>query len=215
MSMSNKMHDIRRDHSLNELIIQNNENPILEVKSWLEEALSKDLQDANAMVLCTVDINKCPSSRIVLARDITSEGIIFYTNYMSDKAKDIDNNPNVSLNLYWKEIDKQIKLKGLVKKVSKNVSDKYFAGRPRESQLGAWASHQSQKTNNYHQIIERFNKEKARFEGKEIHRPPHWGGYIVEPIQIQFWKGKPSRLHENICFEKKSSDKWESFFMNP
>jgi len=213
--MSNKMHDVRRDHSLNELIIQNNENPILEVKSWLEEALSKDIQDANAMVLCTVDINKCPSSRIVLARSIDSEGIIFYTNYNSDKAKDIDNNPNVSANFYWKELDKQIKIKGIAKKVSEEVSDNYFASRPRESQVGAWASDQSQKINKYDQILDRFKSEKVRFEGKEIHRPPHWGGYIVEPIQIQFWKGKPSRLHENICFEKKSSDKWESFFMNP
>ena len=93
--MSKKMHDIRRDHSINSIIIQNNDNPILEVKSWLEEALSKDIQDANAMVLCTVDISNCPSSRIVLARDINSKGVIFYTNYLSDKSKDIDNNPNV------------------------------------------------------------------------------------------------------------------------
>jgi pyridoxamine 5'-phosphate oxidase len=213
--MSNKIHNIRRDHSINSLIIQNNENPVLEVKAWLEEALSKDIQDANAMVLCTVDTNNCPSSRIVLARDITPKGIVFYTNYLSDKAKDIANNPNVSLNLYWKEIDKQIKLKGTVKKVSKGVSDKYFAGRPRESQIGAWASYQSQKTNNYHQIIERFEEEKYRFEGKEIKRPPHWGGFIVEPFEIQFWKGKPSRLHENICFEKNSSGKWERHFKNP
>ena len=213
--MSKKIHDIRRDHSINSLIIHNNNDPVLEVKSWLEEALSKNIQDANAMVLCTVDANNNPSSRIVLARDISSKGIVFYTNYRSDKAKDIDNNPNVSLNFYWKETDKQIKIKGSVKKVSKDISDKYFASRPRESQLGAWASHQSQKTNNYHQIIERFEKEKYRFKDKVIERPPHWGGFIVEPFEIQFWKGKPSRLHENICFEKLDSGKWERSFKNP
>ncbi len=215
MSMSNKMYDVRRDHSLNELIIKNNENPVLEIKHWLEEALSNNLQDANAMVLSTVDINNCPSSRIVLARDIDSEGITFYTNYNSDKAKDIDNNPNVSANFYWKELDRQIKIKGIVKKVSEEVSDNYFASRPRESQIGAWASDQSQKVNNYDQILDQFKNEKARFEGKEIHRPPHWGGYIIEPFQIQFWKGKPSRLHENICFKKNSLGKWGNFFMNP
>jgi pyridoxamine 5'-phosphate oxidase len=213
--MSNKLHNVRRDHSLNELIIQNNENPVLEIKHWLEEALLKNLQDANAMVLSTVDINNCPSSRIVLARAIDSEGITFYTNYNSGKAKDIDNNRNVSANFYWKELDRQIKVKGLVKKVSNKVSDDYFASRPRESQIGAWASDQSQKVNNYDQILDQFKNEKARFEGKEIHRPPHWGGYIIEPFQIQFWKGKPSRLHENICFERNDSGKWGSFFMNP
>ena len=182
-------------------------NPIQYFMNWFEDALKVNKQEANACVLSSVSSDNCPSSRVVLLKGVTENGFTFFTNYKSSKAKDIDANPNVALNFYWPELERQVRIAGIAKKITINDSDTYFKSRPRESQMGAWLSDQSKVIGLDYNFMETLNSLESKFKDKEVERPLHWGGYCIEPIKVEFWQGRPSRLHDRLEY-KIEDGKW-------
>ena len=183
------------------------ENPIHYFINWFEDALKVNKQEANACVLSSVSSDNCPSSRVVLLKEVTENGFTFFTNYKSSKAKDIDANPNVALNFYWPELERQVRIAGIAKKITINDSDTYFKSRPRESQMGAWLSDQSKVIGLDYNFMDTLNSLESKFKDKEVARPLHWGGYCIEPIKVEFWQGRPSRLHDRLEY-KIEGGKW-------
>ena len=182
-------------------------NPIQYFMNWFEDALKVSKQEANACVLSTISSDNYPSSRVVLLKEVTENGFTFFTNYKSSKAKDIHANPNVALNFYWPELERQVRIAGIAKKITINDSDTYFKSRPRESQMGAWLSDQSKVIGLDYNFMETLNSLESKFKDKEIARPLHWGGYCIEPIKVEFWQGRPSRLHDRLEY-KREDGKW-------
>jgi pyridoxamine 5'-phosphate oxidase len=182
-------------------------NPIQYFMNWFEDALKVNKQEANACVLSSVSSDNCPSSRVVLLKGVNENGFTFFTNYKSSKAMDIDANPNVALNFYWPELERQVRIVGIAKKITINDSDTYFKSRPRESQMGAWLSDQSKVIGLDYNFIETLNSLESKFKDKEVERPLHWGGYCIEPIKVEFWQGRPSRLHDRLEY-KIEDGKW-------
>lgn len=182
-------------------------NPIQYFMNWFEDALKVNKQEANACVLSSVSSDNCPSSRVVLLKGVTENGFTFFTNYKSSKAKDIDANPNVALNFYWPELERQVRIAGIAKKITINDSDTYFKSRPRESQMGAWLSDQSKVIGLDYNFMDTLNSLESKFKDKEVERPLHWGGYCIEPIKVEFWQGRPSRLHDRLEY-KIEDGKW-------
>ena len=183
------------------------ENPIHYFMNWFEDALKVNKQEANACVLSSVSSDNCPSSRVVLLKEVNENGFTFFTNYKSSKAKDIDANPNVALNFYWPELERQVRIVGIAKKITINDSDTYFKSRPRESQMGAWLSDQSKVIGLDYNFMDTLNSLESKFKDKEVARPLHWGGYCIEPIKVEFWQGRPSRLHDRLEY-KIEGGKW-------
>ncbi len=178
------------------------ENPLDFFNSWLEKALKENIKDANAFVLSTAHKDEI-DSRVVLLRDAYEEGLEFYTNYGSKKGKDILSNKNVALNFFWADFDRQIRIKAQLEVLSEKLSDRYFSSRPRESQIGAWASLQSQELDDRKSLEERYQHYKEKFEGEKVPRPAFWGGYLAKPFYYEFWQGRKSRLHDRFCYVKK------------
>lgn len=188
-------------------------NPFKLFNKWYQDSFEKNCPDPHAVVLSTVAENGQPSSRIVYMRDLVEEGVIVYTNYLSRKGIEIDQNKKVSLLFYWDCAERQVRIEGEIEKIDAFISDDYFAARPRISQIGAWASEQSQKIENRAYLEERV----AYFEKKypnEVPRPPHWGGFLIKPAYFEFWQGRLGRLHDRICFEK-MAEEWRSFRIAP
>lgn len=185
------------------------DNPLNQFAIWFDEALKLQPNDTNAMVLSTVTPEGNPSSRIVLLKDFSDEGFTFFTNYKSAKAIEIMHHPHVSLLFFWVEAQRQVRIDGVATKVSAVESDAYFASRPRESQLGAWASPQSETLKSKKNLLNNLESVIQKFEGKEIPRPPHWGGYVVKPLKYEFWQGRPGRLHDRFIFTSPENGKWK------
>lgn len=206
---------IRRDfvkEELNESTIA--ENPIQQFAAWFEQALSADLLDSNAMTLSTVNKEGVPSSRIVLLKGVDEQGFRFYTNYKSRKGTELAENPHAALCFYWAALERQVRIEGKVQKLSRDQSEVYFHKRPRLSQLGAWASQQSSEVASRQELESQFEEVKERFEGEEVPLPDFWGGYRLLPDRIEFWQGRRGRLHDRICYKRKSDD-WEVFRLSP
>lgn len=181
--------------------------------TWFQKAIDEKCAEPNAMVLSTYGEN-APASRIVYLKEMLHEQIIFYTNYNSQKGREIEQDNRVGVLFFWPQLERQVRIEGTCTKVDNATSDEYFASRPRGSQLGAWASHQSDQAAHRDEIIERLEQYEQKFEGQDVPRPEHWGGYKITPNYFEFWQGRPSRLHDRVAF-KKVDERWEKVRLNP
>ncbi len=188
-------------------------DPQILFDQWYKRAHESACKSPHSVVLTTASIEGKPSSRIVYMRDLSKTGITIYTNYKSRKGKEIVENPNVSLLFYWEELERQVRIEGEIRKIDPNISDKYFASRPRISKIGAWASEQSESIENRVFLEDRVAFYEEKFPNK-VPRPPHWGGLIIEPDYYEFWQGRKGRLHDRICFEKENST-WCNYRIAP
>lgn len=189
-------------------------NPREMFLAWLEEYRLLGNSDSTAFALSTVSKDGTPDSRIVLLKEIRDEGFVFYTNYNSKKGRDISNNPNVHALFFWPEIERQIRIKGKVKKISRIDSEKYFSSRPKLSQLGALSSNQSEKIKSRIDLELKFNSFKSE-SSIDYDCPDDWGGYYLSFEKIEFWQGRRSRMHDRLVFEIKSNSEWNSFRVQP
>lgn len=175
-------------------------DPFAQLDAWMDEAIAADLPEPNAMTLGTVDAAGAPQLRVVLLRQADRDGLVFYTNYSSDKGRQIAANPNVSLAFFWPTLSRQIRIVGSATQVPAAMSDAYFASRPRGHQLGAWVSEQSAIIASRAVIEEKTRAVEKLYEGKDVPRPPHWGGYRVVPTSFEFWQGQMNRLHDRLRY---------------
>jgi pyridoxamine 5'-phosphate oxidase len=180
-------------------------NPIDQFTRWWNEAVASQIDEVNAMTLATVNAAGVPAARIVLLKGYNPNGFIFFTNYESDKGKNLAQNPNAAIVFFWKELERQIRIEGTVQKVSAEESDRYFNSRPASSRIGAWASPQSAVIENRLVIEQNVERYSSIFANDSIERPDHWGGYIVKPRSIEFWQGRSSRLHDRIRYTIEAS----------
>ena len=208
--------DIRKDYilaALDEEIA--GEDPIVFFRQWFTEAEAAEITEINAMTLATVDANSAPHARIVLLKGLDASGFTFYTNYDSAKGTELSANPHVALLLFWKELERQVRIEGVIEKVAKEESDTYFNSRPVGSRLGAWASPQSRPIADRDILDANYARYEQEFSSIEIPRPVHWGGYRVLPTRIEFWQGRASRMHDRILFSKDGAGTWERSRLAP
>jgi pyridoxamine 5'-phosphate oxidase len=189
-------------------------DPITQFRSWFDEALKAKIAEPNVMTVATVDADRRPSARILLLKDVDERGFTWFTNYQSRKASELAQSPHAALVFYWGELERQVRIEGRVERVSSEESETYFHSRPLQSRLGALASAQSQPIADRQALEERFRQANEQY-GDQPPRPEHWGGYRLIPERIEFWQGRPSRLHDRILYTKQQNGGWQRQRLQP
>jgi pyridoxamine 5'-phosphate oxidase len=183
-------------------------NPIRLFQRWFDAAIASGSRLPDAMTLATASKDGTPSARMVLLKQVDEDGFVFYTNYNSPKARQLDENPRAALVMYWVQLDRQVRVEGNVERVSAAESDEYFSTRPRESQIGALASPQSEVIESREFLEQRFRDLDQIYRERKVDRPEHWGGYRLKPVRIEFWQNRPGRLHDRIVYDRQSDRSW-------
>lgn len=207
--------DLRCDYRLQALLeAEVDANPIGQFQRWFAQALAAELPEPNAMTLATVTAEGKPAARMVLLKGFDQQGFVFYTNYLSRKGRDLSQTPWAALVFWWAELERQVRIEGQVTKVSAQETNDYFESRPRGSQLGAWASEQSRVIGDRTILEDRLQELEQHYQDQPIPRPPHWGGYRLYPHLIEFWQGRPNRLHDRLCYQKEG-EQWTIERLSP
>ena len=203
------LYDYRKDYKRGTLSRNDaSENPISQFDKWMKDAISSHIvAEPNAMTLVTATRDGKPSARVVLLKSFNEKGFVFFTNYDSRKAIELIENPHSAIVFDWHVMERQVRIEGIANKISEEESDKYFFSRPRDSQLGAWVSPQSNFIDGREELVTRQAKIESEFKDKPITRPPHWGGFVIQPHTIEFWQGRQSRLHDRLIYFK-TEDEW-------
>lgn len=202
--------DIRKEYKLQTLSEKDIlKDPIAQFNKWWQEAVNAGIDEPNAMTLATASADGMPDARIVLLKGFDEKGFAFYTNYNSIKGQQLLENPRATLVFFWKELERQVRIGGLVSLAPGNMSDDYFNSRPEGSRIGAWASPQSEAIDSREWLEANEQRIKEVWTGKTIPRPGHWGGYVVKPVKLEFWQGRPSRLHDRIQYSLQTSGAWK------
>ena len=214
--MSRNLQDYRQSYEKSELLESTiSDNPFELFEQWFNETEAEGGSgEVNAMTMATIGLDGFPKSRVVLLKSYSSDGFVFYTNFNSEKGKAIAQNPHVCLSFFWPSTERQVIIKGLVEKVDEKTATKYYHSRPRGSQLGAWASPQSTEIASREVLENNLAEVEEKYEGQEVPKPSHWGGYIVKPVSMEFWQGRQNRLHDRIAYIKEDA-KWNSKRLAP
>lgn len=209
--MKENLHDYRKSYSKHKLIEgELPTSPFPLFHSWLVEVeAGREVEEVNAMSVSTIGTDGFPKARVVLLKEFDEQGFVFYTNYNSEKGKALQSNPRVCLSFFWPQSERQVIIKGTAHKTSKEESEIYFHSRPRGSQLGAWASNQSDVVPSREYLENNLKTLEQKFQDKPIPKPPHWGGFKVFPVEFEFWQGRPNRMHDMILFRKEREQEWK------
>lgn len=208
--------DLRREYAQRALTeLSASLNPFHQFAQWFEEAVRTDLLDVNAMTLATVGLDAAPNARTVLLKGFDEDGFVFFTNYTSAKGQELTANPHACLLFFWAELERQVRITGISSRVSADESSTYFASRPLDSQLGAWASHQSAAVTDRQALEAAFDRTRQQYADATVPRPPFWGGYRVVPARIEFWQGRRGRLHDRLLYTRADDGRWSRSRLSP
>ena len=208
--------DFRREYTLTGLHERDlDPSPLKQFEKWFQQALSVELLDANAMIVATASREGKPSARVMLLKDFDEKGFVFFTNYESRKARELDENPYAAMVFFWAELERQVRIDGRVSQISREESEEYFHSRPVGSQLGAWASRQSEVIGDPELLESRIKELEYQYEGKTVPIPPFWGGFLLSPETIEFWQGRANRLHDRLRYTREPDGPWRIERLSP